>query len=72
MPRQIKLERLKKGWSCSNVAEKVGVNPETIRLIEMGKRDPSYKILVKLLDLFEYDDPRILFADVTISRKEEP
>lgn len=62
MARQIKIERQKRGWSCSDVAKKVGVNPETIRLIEVGKRDPSYKILVKFLDLFDFNDPRLLFA----------
>lgn len=69
MPRRIKIERQKRGWSCSDVAEKVGVNPETIRMIEVGKRDPSYKILIKLLDLFEYDNPRTLFAEVDVDNR---
>ena len=52
MHRVIRSERLKRGWSCKYVAEKVGVSAEAIRLIETGERDPSYPVLVKLEDLF--------------------
>lgn len=52
MQRAMRQERIKRGWSCEDVAAKVGVSAETIRLIEMGERNPSYPLLVKLEDLF--------------------
>lgn len=57
-----KQERLNKGWTQERVAKLIGVTPEAIGMIETGKRKPSYDVLVKLLDLFGYDDPRQLFA----------
>lgn len=57
-------ERLKRGWSCEDVARKTGVSPETIRLIEVGERNPSYPLLLKLEDLFEMTH-RELFEEET-------
>ena len=59
---QLWLERLSREWPREFVAEKAGVTSETIRLLESGKRKPSFDVLVKLLDLFGYNDPRQLFA----------
>lgn len=60
----IRQERLKRGWTCEYISKQIGVCAETVRLIETGKRKPSFDVLVKLLDLFEYSDPRQLFAAV--------
>lgn len=64
MHRMIRQERIKKGWSCEYVAEKVGLNAEAVRLIEIGKRNPSYPVLVKLEDLFQMEH-RQLFGAAT-------
>lgn len=55
MERMIRQERAKHGWSCEYVAAKIGVTPEAMRLMEVGKRNPSFAVLVKLEDLFECD-----------------
>lgn len=63
MRRMIQQERLSRNWSREFVAEKVGVTAEAIRLIEIGDRNPSYPVLVKLEDLFEMNH-RDLFKPV--------
>ena len=67
-------ERIKIGMSREQLAQKIGITSEAVRLLENGKRKPSYDVLVKLLDLFGYSDPRELFAEAPenqpISNKE--
>jgi len=58
----LRQERIKKQWTQQYVAEQVGVTKTAIHDIETGKQLPSFKVLVKLLDLFGYSDPRLLFA----------
>lgn len=57
-------ERSNKGMTREQLAQIIGITSEAIRLLETGKRKPSYDVLVKLLDLFGYKDPRELFAEV--------
>lgn len=52
MLKLIRQERMKRGWSCEYVAEKIGLSAEAIRLLETGERHPSYSVLVKLEDLY--------------------
>lgn len=59
---QIRQEREKHNWTQEYVAEQVGITAESVSMLESGKRKPSYDVLVKLLDLYGYDDPRQLFA----------
>ncbi|ANU53141.1 helix-turn-helix transcriptional regulator [Acutalibacter muris] len=65
----IKQERIARGWTQEFVAQQVGVKKPTVSMIETGQRKPSYDVLVKLLDLFEYDDPRLLFAPAQAGSK---
>ncbi len=62
MFRMIRQERINRGWSCEHVAEMTGLTAEAIRLIEIGERNPSYPVLVKLEDLFGLTH-RQLFGD---------
>lgn len=55
-------ERITRGWTQDFVAKQIGVKKTSVSMLETGQRKPSYDVLVKLLDLFEYDDPRLLFA----------
>ena len=55
MGRMIRQERIQRGWSCEYVASQIGVTPEAMRLMEVGKRNPSFSVLVRLEDLFERD-----------------
>lgn len=56
-------ERSKRSWSRWYVGQRLGVTDEAIRLIEVGKRDPSYPLLIKLEDLFQMNH-RDLFREV--------
>lgn len=60
----IRQERIQRGWTQQRVANQVGLSKTAIHDIEKGKQKPSYDVLVKLLDLFGYNDPRQLFAPV--------
>lgn len=64
MSRRIQQERLNRGWSRAYVAYQTGLSVEAVRLIEAGKRDPSYSVLVRLEDLFQLNH-RTLFAEST-------
>jgi len=58
----LRQERVTRDWSQEYVANQVGITPEAVSMLENGQRYPSFKVLVKLLDLFGYSDPRLLFA----------
>lgn len=59
-------EREKRGLSREQLARKIGITSEAVRLLESGKRKPSYDVLIKLLDLFGYSDPRKLLSNVQL------
>lgn len=63
MKTVLKQERIDRTWTQEYVAKQVGITSEAISMIEAGRRKPSYEVLVKLLDLFGYNDPRQLFAE---------
>ena len=52
-PTRMKAERIKRGWTQKNVAEKRQLTVTAISDIENGKSKPSYKVLCELEDLFE-------------------
>lgn len=58
----LRQERIQRGWTQEYVAEKCGVSPQTVCDWENNRRKPSFDVLVKLLELFGYDDFRPLFA----------
>ena len=66
---RLRQERQQREWTLDFVAKKVGTTKATIQMIETGQRKPSYDVLVKLLDLFGYDDPRKLFEVVENTKK---
>ena len=59
----LRQERENKRMTQKEVSKRIGVTRVAYTYIENGKRKPSYDVLVKLLDLFGYDDPRELFAE---------
>lgn len=65
-------ERKKRGWTQEYVAQVIGTSSEMVCFLETGQRKPSYDVLVKLLDLFDYDDPRKLFGAATPDIAKEP
>lgn len=70
MTLTIRQERIKRGWTQEFVAQQIGTTLSTVQKIECGVRKPSYDVLVRLLDLFGYSDPRELFGAATPISKE--
>lgn len=66
MITELRWERQKRGWTQEQVATQIGTTLSTVQKIECGIRKPSFDVLVKLLDLFDYSDPRKLFREVVI------
>lgn len=64
MKIMLEQERIRHGWTQEYVGQQVGITAEAVRLLEKNKRKPSYNVLVKLLELYGYKDPRELFAEV--------
>ena len=63
MDLMLRQERIRRGWTQNFVAEQIGTEKSTVQMLETGRRKPSYEVLVKLLDLFGYSDPRLLFEE---------
>lgn len=72
MELMLRQERLGHGWTLEYVASEVGVTKPAIQMLETGATKPSYDVLVKLLDLFDYSDPRKLFGAATPAIGETP
>ena len=64
MKLRIRQKRQKRQWTLDYVAKSTGISKPAVHDIETGRRKPSYDVLVKLLDLFGYNDPSQLFAVV--------
>ena len=70
MDLMLRQERISRGWTQNFVASQIGTTKATVQMLETGQRKPSYDVLVKLLDLFDYNDPRALFGAATPTCKE--
>ena len=46
-------ERKRRGWSMVHVGNIVGISKQYVYDIEMGRRQPSYKVLIALENLFQ-------------------
>lgn len=64
MKLQIRQEREIRKWTLAQTAKMIGITKAAYRNIETGNRFPSYNVLVKLLDLYGYSDPRELFKQI--------
>lgn len=72
METVLRQERLRRGWTLEHVAEQIGITKPAVQMLETGAIKPSYDVLVKLLDLFDYNDPRILFGAATPAIAKRP
>lgn len=52
MTNQLAAIRTARGWTREYVAAAVGITAEAVRLLETGRRKPSYDVLCKLEELF--------------------
>lgn len=64
METRMRQERKNKGWTLGYVARQVGITKSAVHDLETGRCKPSFEVLVKLLDLFEFNDPRELFKEI--------
>ncbi len=44
--------RAERGWSQSDLAERLGVSRQTVNALERGKYDPSLPLAFKIAELF--------------------
>lgn len=72
MKLMLRQERETRHWTLDFVAHQIGTTKATVQMLETGQRRPSFDVLVKLLDLFEYSDPRKLFGAATPDNTKEP
>lgn len=72
MELRIRRERMRRGWTLEYTAKAAGITKSAYRNVEVGMRKPSYDVLIRLLTLFEYDDPRELFGEETPEKEEAP
>ena len=57
--------RKEKGWTQSELAEKLGVKANTISNYEKGISTPDYKIIAKLRELFEMPTDVLLYSNLS-------
>lgn len=62
MRAALKRVRALQGWSQTDVAKQLGITVQAYSMIETGKRDPSYKVLVALEDVF-HTSHRVLLRE---------
>ena len=60
MRTALKRVRALQGWSQADVAKQLGITVQAYSLIETGKRDPSYEVLVALEDVFHTSHRELL------------
>lgn len=58
--------RKKKGVSLAAVGDYLGVTDEAVRLLEKGKRSPSFEVLCALADYFDVS------LDYLVGRSDDP
>jgi len=72
----IKQLRKKKGWSQTELAEKISSHLSHVNRIETGKYKPSVDVLVRLADVFDVSldalvrDSEVEIQEVTVENKE--
>ena len=53
MQNVLKDLRLKRGWSQSEISEKLGISRQSVHAIESGKSDPSLALAFRIAELFD-------------------
>jgi putative transcriptional regulator len=49
---QLRVLRAERGWSQSDLAERLGVSRQTVNSLEVGKYDPSLPLAFKIARVF--------------------
>ena len=53
MKNVLKDLRTKRGWSQSEISEKLGISRQSVHAIESGKSDPSLALAFRIAGLFD-------------------
>ncbi|CAN7458187.1 helix-turn-helix transcriptional regulator [Caulobacter sp. LjRoot300] len=61
MKNRLREERLARGWSQGDLAERADASRQTINAIEADKYDPSLPLAYRLAALFELPVERLFF-----------
>lgn len=66
---RLKKEREKKGWSQTELAEKIHISRQSVSKWETGKNYPSIEIIINLSDLFDITIDELLRSDKKLEEK---
>lgn len=66
---KLKEEREKRGWSQTELAEKIYVSRQSVSKWETGKNYPSIEVIIELSDLFEVTIDELLRSDEELTEK---
>ena len=53
MKNRLKSLRLEKGWTQTELSERLSVSRQSVHAIETGKHDPSLPLALRIANLFE-------------------
>jgi putative transcriptional regulator len=53
MKNVLKDLRIERGWTQSEIAQKLGISRQSVHAIESGKSDPSLALAFRIASLFE-------------------
>ena len=66
---RLKREREKRGWSQTELAEKLHVSRQSVSKWETGKNYPSIEVIIDLSDLFGITIDELLRSDEELKEK---
>ncbi len=52
MNNRLKVLRAERGWSQSDLAERLGISRQSVNAIETGRYDPSLPLAFRIADVF--------------------
>jgi putative transcriptional regulator len=53
MTNRLRVLRAERGWSQTDLAERLGVSRQSVNAIETGRYDPSLPLAFRIAELFE-------------------
>ncbi|GGA53286.1 transcriptional regulator [Kroppenstedtia guangzhouensis] len=66
---RLKIEREKRGWSQTDLAERISVSRQSVSKWETGKNYPSIEVIIDLSDLFGITIDELLRSDEELKEK---
>ena len=70
--KNIRQYRLKNGMTQKQLAEKIGVSPETLGRCELGRYRVTLSMIIKLSTIFKVPTDCLLFGRVRYYKNQEP